>query len=253
MTAVLWGLHVATIVEIALIVMAAGFVQASAGFGFALLAVPLLTLVVSPETAVVIAFLHGTCSSLLTAGRHHGHIDRTDARRLSVGAVVAMPLGALVLVNASPEVLRILVGVATCGAAIWMLLPHNRTPRPRSFSTQATVAVGAFSGVLNTAVATNGPPLVVYLRARGLHGDSFRATISAVFTISNVVGLLILLLAGAIHAPAVAAFLLTLGPAFLGWFVGNHAATRLRTSHFVRMVDVVLLVSGLLAITRAFV
>jgi hypothetical protein len=242
---------VGTVVVIALIVAAAGFVQAAAGFGFALLAVPLLALVVPPETAVVITFLHGTCSSLLTAGRHHGHIDRTETRRLSTGAVLGMPLGALVLVSASPEALRIAVGVATCAAATWMLLPHTRTGGAREVRPAATYAVGALSGVLNTAVATNGPPLVVYLRARGLATDTFRATISAVFTISNVVGLGILLVAGAVHAPAVAAFVLTLVPALVGWFAGNHAAGRLRSEHFVRVVDVILLVSGLLAIGRA--
>ena len=116
-----------------------------------------------------------------------------------------------------------------------------------------TYGVGALSGVLNTALATNGPPLVVYLRGRGLPTDAFRATISAVFTISNLVGLVILALSGAIHTVAVAAFILTLVPALVGWAAGNAAAGRLHNHHFIHLVDIVLLTSGVLSILRAFI
>jgi uncharacterized membrane protein YfcA len=253
MTATVWGVHVGVLVALGTIALIAGFVQATAGFGFALLAVPLMALVVPPQTAVVIVFLHGTVSSLLTAGRHLGHIDRTETWRLSSGAIVAMPLGALILVTAPPGVLRIALGLATCSAAVWMLRPGTGRRRVIEVRPFTTYGVGALSGVLNTALATNGPPLVVYLRARGLPTDAFRATISAVFTISNMVGLGILALSGAVHASAVAAFTLTLVPALVGWAAGNAAAGRLHNHHFIRMVDVVLLVSGVLSIARAFV
>ena len=248
-----WGVHLGVLAVLAVIALAAGFVQSTAGFGFALLAVPLMALVVPPQTAVVIVFLHGTVSSLLTAGRHQGHIDRTETWRLSTGAIVAMPLGALILVTASPGVLRICLGVATCTAAVWMLLPATKRRAVGEVRPVTTYGVGALSGVLNTALATNGPPLVVYLRGRGLPTDAFRATISAVFTISNLVGLVILALSGAIHTVAVAAFILTLVPALVGWAAGNAAAGRLHNHHFIHLVDIVLLTSGVMSILRAFI
>jgi uncharacterized membrane protein YfcA len=250
-TAALWGLHPSVVPFLACVALGAGFVQATAGFGFALLAVPLMALVVPPQTAVVTVFLLGAVSSVLTAFFHHGHIDRTETWRLSTGAIVAMPLGALILVTASAGVLRIALGVATCSAAVWMLLPRTRRRAPAVVRPATTYSVGAMSGVLNTALTTSGPPLVVYLRARGLSTDPFRATISAVFTITNLVGLMILALSGAIHRPAVAAFVLTVVPALIGWGAGNAVAGRLHNRHFIRLVDVILLVSGLLSIGRA--
>ena len=253
MTVTVWGIEVWILLVLGAITLVAGFVQATAGFGFALLAVPLMALVIPPQAAVVIVFLHGTVSSLLIAARHHDHIDRSETWRLSAGAVVAMPLGALILITASAGVLRIALGVATCTAALWMLHPATKRRADLVVRPSATYAVGALSGVLNTALATNGPPLVVYLRARGMATDAFRSTLSAVFTISNVVGLVILVVSGAVHRPAVAAFVLTLPLGLMGWAVGNTVSGKLHNNHFIHLVDIVLLISGVLAILRAFI
>ena len=246
-----WGLALGTVVYAAVVVLAAGFFQSAAGFGFALLAVPLLSLAIPPQTAVVVVFLQGSTSSLLTAAHRRGDVVRTEATRLSAGAVVAMPLGALILVTASAGALRLALGVVTCSAAVYMLLPSTRRRQDLVVRPWATYAVGAVSGVLNTALATNGPPLVVYLRTRGLAVGAFRATISVVFIVSSAVGLVVLVVSGAVHATAVHYFVLTLVPALAGWAIGAATASRLRHHHFVRMVDVLLLVSGALAIAKA--
>jgi len=252
MTASVWGLNAGSLAFAGAVVLAAGFFQSAAGFGFALLAVPLLSLAMPPQTAVVIVFLHSTCSSLLTAAQRREDVDRGTATRLSIGAVVAMPLGALILLTASAGALRLALGIVTCTAAVYMLLPSTKRRQVSGGRPWTAYAVGAVSGVLNTALATNGPPLVVCLRARGLGVAAFRATISAVFIVSNVVGLAILLATGAVHATAVHYFVLTLVPAVIGWVIGSAAASRLRHHHFVRLVDLLLLVSGDLAITKAF-
>ncbi len=253
MTTTAWGLTVGSVVFAGVVVLVAGFVQSAAGFGFALLAVPLLSLTVPPQTAVVVVFLHGTGSSILIAAHRRADVDRVEAARLSVGAVVAMPLGALILVTASTGALRLTLGIVTCSAAVYMLLPSTRRRQDLIVRPWTTYAVGAVSGVLNTSLATNGPPLVVYLRARGLAVGAFRATISVVFIISSVAGLAILIATGAVHAVAVHYYVLTLVPALVGWAVGSAAASRLRHHQFVRMVDFLLLVSGMLAITKAII
>ncbi len=251
MTASLWSLPSGPLVALGVIALGAGFFQAAAGFGFALLAVPLMALAVPTKTAVIVVFLHGTCSSVLTAGQRPGHIEWTEAKRLSIGAIVAMPFGALVLLTASSGVLRLVLGIVVCSAATWMLLPGTKLLKSRAPRPVTTYAVGAVSGVLNTALSTNGPPLVVYLRARNLGIPAFRSTISVVFTISNVVGFVILLVSGAIHVVACKYFVLTLAPALMGWALGSTTVTKLRTEHFTRMVDLLLLVSGILAIVKA--
>jgi uncharacterized membrane protein YfcA len=247
----IWGLTAGTLAAVAAIMAAAGFVQAAAGFGLALLAVPLMSLLVAPQVAVVVVFLHSAGMSLYLASRNRAHIEWADARRLTVGAVLAMPLGVVLLVEGSASLLRLLLGAVTIAAALWLMAarPHQRPAR--AFAPGATYAVGAASGVLNTALSTNGPPLVAYLSARGIPQSAFRATISFVFVVSSVVGLVMLLAGGAVHPLAVKIYLVTLPVAAVGFLLGNTVAPRLRREHFARLVDVMLLAGGVLALVKA--
>ena len=245
------GVHGGVLLLSIAAVFVAGSLQSITGVGFALLAVPLLSLALPPATAVVAVFFLGASSSLLTLLANHDAIVWVEARRLSLGAVVAMPAGAVLLVHTSPATLRAILGVSTCAVAVWMLLPTRtveRTPAPRPV---LSYVAGACSGVLNTSLATNGPPLVAYLRTRQLPPKSFRSTISVVFSISNVVGLGILFGVGAVHRTPVVLFAVTFLPGLFGWAIGQRLATKIPAHAFDRMVDGLLLVSGILALAKA--
>jgi uncharacterized membrane protein YfcA len=84
--------------------------------------------------------------------------------------------------------------------------------------------VGFVSGVLNTSLSTNGPPLVFGLQARHLQPAPFRATISTVFAFSNVVGITLFALNGKITADGLQASAVAL-PA---WALGQALAWPLR-------------------------
>ena len=246
------SLSVMVVVAVLVVVFASALLQAALGFGFALIAVPLLVMVLDPKTAVITVFLLASTASVLTLRAARSDVALEEAKRLSIGAVVAMPAGVALLLSAPSLVLRLCLGVATISAAVWLLVGHDPAERAAQPSPLLAYAAGAVSGVLNTALSTNGPPLVVYLRSRGLSPHVFRSTISVVFTISNVVGLAYLAIGGAIHREAVVLALLA-GPCnVIGWWAGNSLAKRIAPHHFDRIVDVALLVSGLVVMVRAF-
>jgi len=238
---------------VAAIVLISALLQAALGFGFALIAVPLLVLVIAPKTAVICVFLLGSVASVLTLRAAKDEVNVAEAKRLSIGAVLAMPLGVVLLIGAPSVVLRLILGFVTIAAALWMLFGHEAPiDDPVSRPALGYVA-GAISGVLNTSLSTNGPPLVVYLRHRGLSPQAFRSTISVVFTVSNLVGLVFLAVGGAIHRDAVVLALLA-GPCnVVGWLVGNAWSKRIAPHHFDRIVDVALLTSGTVVLIRALV
>ena len=111
--------------------------------------------------------------------------------------------------------------------------------------------MGFVSGVINTSLATNGPPLVYELRRTGFHGDKFRATISAVFLLSNLIGLPLLALAGLITAFDLALAASSLVASLVGIALGSLISGRMQPSHFALAVDLLLLVTGLLTISKA--
>ena len=111
--------------------------------------------------------------------------------------------------------------------------------------------MGFVSGVINTSLATNGPPLVYELRRTGFHGDRFRSTISAVFLLSNVIGLPLLALAGLITAFDVELAASSLVACGVGIVIGSRISGRMEPLHFALAVDLVLLATGLLTISKA--
>jgi len=238
---------------VAVIVLISALLQAALGFGFALIAVPLLMIVLPPQTAVICVFLLASVASVLTLRAAKSDVNVGEAKRLSIGAVLAMPLGVILLVSAPSIALRLLLGIVTIAAALWMLFGHEEPRDDHVPSAALGYVAGAISGVLNTALSTNGPPLVVYLRHRGLSTQAFRSTISVVFTVSNLVGLVFLALGGAIHKEALVLALLAAPSNLLGWMLGNAWSKHLAPHHFDRVVDVALLVSGIVVLVRALI
>jgi uncharacterized membrane protein YfcA len=240
-----------TAAAIAVIVLVAATLQRAVGFGFALLAVPLMAFVVPTKSAVVIVFLTGATTSFWLAVRLVHRIEWRTAGRLGAGAVLGAPVGVVILSLASSTTLRLVLGVTTSVAAVWIIVSSRRMrARPVEHRRSTTFGLGLASGVLNTSLATSGPPLVYELRATGFHGDRFRATISAVFAISNLIGLPLLLLAGLITADDLAYAAISIPLCVAGFLLGGRLAVRMTPSRFAWAVDLLLLATGLVTIAK---
>ena len=98
-------------VLVGLAVFFSSLIQTITGFGFSLLAVPIMSMAVPTELAVVIA---ATLSTFTSGGqawseRHHG--DRPTAKRLILAAFLGMPFGLVILIVATSQQLKL--GLAT--------------------------------------------------------------------------------------------------------------------------------------------
>ncbi|MEY2400464.1 MAG: hypothetical protein QOJ08_575, partial [Ilumatobacteraceae bacterium] len=154
----------AQLIVVGAAVFFAAFMQIVAGFGFALLSVPLMTLAIEPKLAVVVSTLIGTFVTTWQAYKERARADKVLLRRMVTGAYVGMPLGLLVYLSVDDNMLRILLGLAVLIAVVLLALRvnlHHVGPR-------LDYGAGFLSGVLATSLSTNGPPLVFVLQARQL-------------------------------------------------------------------------------------
>ena len=206
------------VIESSAIVFVAAALQRAVGFGLALIAVPLLAFVVPTKEAVVLVVLVGAVTSVWVAARLRHAVAPRPATLLGTGSVLGAPLGVVVLSVVSAATLRLALGVVTCAAAFWVIVSSRlgagaatvRAGAPR------TISVGFVSGVLSTSLATNGPPLVYELRRTGFRDDRFRGTISAVFVVSNMVGLPLLAATGHVTSSDLVLAAATLLPCVAG-------------------------------------
>jgi len=169
--------------------------QLLTGFGFAMVLVPLLLLMVAPADAVVTTALLGTLLTTLQTLRDRSHVDRPMAASLMVWSLVGLPLGVLAMGILSAEALKwTVVGVVLL--ALYIILRDVAFRKTRTNSALA----GLSSGALLTSTGINGPPLVALVRSNQDSVLRYRATLAAVFCGQGWLGLGMFALAGRINA-----------------------------------------------------
>lgn len=220
------------IVLVVLVVLLASTAQTASGFGFALIAVPLLVTVLSVRDAVAITSLLALLSSLLLARITWADAPRRMILTMLAASFAGMPVGLAVLLLAPGDVLRVIVGAASIAMAL--LLATDRSLGGGGARSEALA--GAISGVLNTSTGMNGPPVVLYLQHRRLPPLRFRAGLSMFFSVSGVVSLTLLASFGVVGLRALSLSAWALPSVLLGHVIGHRIAGYAGDETFRRMV-----------------
>ena len=181
-------------VLVLLIIFATSVVQAVAGFGFALLVVPLMVVVIDLQSAVIISSFVGTLSNMLQSWQLRNNIDRKLTKRFLLATVIGAPAGLLLFIYANQSALKIVLGLSI----LFGVFVLSRGLELQHVSSWLDWIMGILSGVLLMATSTNGPPLVFVLQARRFDPATFRATLNMVFLVSATFGLVMFGLAGEI-------------------------------------------------------
>ena len=181
-------------VLVLIIIFATSVVQAVAGFGFALLAVPLMVVVIDLQSAVIISSFVGTLSNRLQSWQLRNNIDRKLTKRFLLATVIGAPAGLLLFIYANQSALKIVLGLSI----LFGVFVLSRGLELQHVSSWLDWVMGVLSGVLLMATSTNGPPLVFVLQARRIDPATFRATLNMVFLVSGTFGLVMFGLAGEI-------------------------------------------------------
>ena len=233
-----------TTVAVAVVLGFAAAVQMASGFGFALVSVPLLALVVGPHEAVLLALVMGTVFNGWQAVEGRRLVDRPVAARILAGAGLGMPVGYLLYRTLGAESLTVVVGVLVLAAAasLW-----------RGWSLPAAgpvtdVVTGLFTGVLTTSTATNGPPVVTLLHARGLAPEAFRAMAISLFLVLDLVAVCLYAGTGDLGAEEAVRAVVVLPVVVGGGFVGYRARHLLSPAGFRRVVLLLLAATGVAAV-----
>ena len=239
-TAVTWP-AISEFLPVVVFVGIAACIYMIAGFGFALFAVPSISLFMPVTETVALLTLLGLTSVLRQSFALREHIDRPSAVRFSLWAVAGMPVGYWIVNVISDQALRIFLGVSTLIATVVLLRrSENHTSRSAVESTFAFA-----SGVLNVSIGTNGSPLVFALQGRRLTPDQFRATIAVIFAVSAAVTGTIFALDGRYTDRIFLLAVIALPSWFIGTLIGGSVASKIDQRQFRSVVLVLLAITGI--------
>lgn len=232
---------------IAAVVFCAATAQSISGFGFALLAVPLMSLLINPREAVVIATFIGAFSSTTQAIIDRRHTSWALAKRLNLAAYAGMPVGLGIFLVVDESFLRFFVGSVVFVATILLVKGFSIHSSHR----WSDWLFGGLSGVLATSTSTNGPPLVFLMQAKKMEPSDFRATISAVFSITSIGAIALFVASGKVTADGIGGVAVSIPFLIVGLKIGYLIRPRIHEASFRRIVFAMLILASLSAFASA--
>ena len=236
-----------TVAVAVLAVLVGAALQSATGFGFSLVAAPILFAVLGPVEAVSAGVLLGLLLNGLTlATERRRPVVRKDAAALVAWSVPGLVLGAIALRELPERPLSALVGLAVLAGLAVRLRGGRVAARPRGWHAPAA---GATSGALATANSVSGPPLAFYLLARGATPAAMRDTLAAVFIAQSLLALPVLLVAATFTLPGAVWALLV--AALVGQLAGRRAFAWLKGERYEQAVLAVLVLSALAALAAS--
>lgn len=222
-------------------VVFAACLRGLAGFGFAIAAVPILSLMLAPMHAVALAILLQLPIGLYDLTQLHAKVHRPSLLWLSAGSVAGTPLGIWALTALSTNAARVLISALVLAGLA--LLARYRPARPhpqQGLALLAGVVSGAFSGL----AAMPGPPAVAYYLGAGTTSTQTRASLLLFFFFTALIAVPGLWFAGAIDRRVLWLTVISLVPMIVGSWAGAKAFARLDMGQYRKIAILVMAVSA---------
>lgn len=223
------------------VLFVATLVRSAFGFGEALIAVPLLALVMPIEVAAPVAVLISITVAAIVLVQDWRHVHLRSAVSLVLSTVVGTPLGLLLLTRTSEVTVKACLGAVIASFSLYCLL-NRRGGMLKSDTFAWTFGLGA--GVLGGAYGMNGPPLVMYGTLRGWSPQRFRATLQGYFLPASLMSMTGYWLAGLWRPTVSHYYLMALPVVIAAIFLGRALTARMDARTFVRCIHIGLIGVG---------
>ena len=222
-------------------------IRSTFGFGDALIAMPLMAMIVGMKTATPLVAMIACTIALTILLRNWRSVQIKSAWRLIISTLAGIPLGLCLLKGMYDECLKLILAAVIVGFSAYELIK----PRILVFKGEKSAYFFGFvAGILGGAYNTNGPLVVIYGSLRRWSPESFRATLQGYFFPT---GLLILLghcSAGLWTYSVLKYYVLALPVVLFSIWIGGRLHRSIPMGKFDRYIHVLLILIGLFLFIR---
>lgn len=230
------------------VVIFAGGISGMAGFGFSLVAVPLLLLVFPPASVVATTKVLTLATAWVILAGHRQRIESRVLAELIPSALVGLLVGLLILHRVDVVALKLLASAIVVAFALLLALGW----KIQGIATKRAGALAGFaSGTFSMATGLSGPPVVVLFTGRSIEPTVFRVTMVAYFACIDVVGLSLLAATGSIDSDDLLLAAALIPAAIAGRWGGRWLAERTSPERFRQVTLWLLAATGASGIATA--
>jgi len=206
-----------------LCVFLAAIVRGFSGFGFGMLTITSMSLVLAPATVVPAMFVLEVAAGIHLLPSIWRHVHWRSIGIIVVTSIACTPMGVYLLANVPAEPMKIAIAIVVFATAAALLSGLQMRRMPTSMETAAT---GAASGVLNGAFGMGGPPIILFFLRSSIALQAGRASIIAAFLAMDFAALPTLYGFGLFTREAVMLALVSLPALVVGVFLGSRLVGR---------------------------
>lgn len=230
----------------AIVIFIAYMVRGIAGFGSALISVPLLALLYPIPIVVPLVVFLDFAGSASQGLKNRDRIVWREQLPLIPFAIVGIIAGLTLLYSLDSTRLAQALGAFVILYAVYQLLPLPPLRGPRAL----VAPFGFLGGLVGALFATGGPFYMIYFTLRGLDKSAARATFAANFLIDGAIRLTAYATVGLFHREVLLATIAALPVAAAGLWLGGRIHTEISPQGYTRFISALLLFSGVALIPK---
>jgi uncharacterized membrane protein YfcA len=180
------AMQIATLAYAVACIFGAAVVRGYSGFGFSLLAITSLSLLLPPAEVVPSIFLMEVAASLHLLPSVWRDVHWKALLWLAIGCLIGTPFGVYALAHVPAAPMTLALAIFVLGATILLAQGYalKRMPGP-----SLTLATGTASGLFNGGFGIGGPPVILFFYSSPAGEAAGRASIIAFFLMTDVTGL----------------------------------------------------------------
>lgn len=240
-----------TYILVMLIIFLAAIIMGITSFGFAMIAVPLLNLLLPLKFLVPVLILYGVLIDIVLLVPIYRHLNLKGMGYLVGAGILGVPIGTWLLVVVDESIMKIAVGVLIIVSA-WMLYSGLRVQIKNE--KLGNVIAGFTSGILNGSLTMSGPPVIFFYSNQQLEKQVFRANLAFFFLVTTVFTVPVMMASGLI-TPEVLTYAVTMSPSLLigsaGILIGSKIGTSMNSTLFNRISLLLFFIMGVMSIASA--
>jgi len=242
------------LIFIAIAILFSAFVKGALGLGFSTICLAILANLIDIKLAIAIILIPSMVSNLVVmfdAG--HWKVSFKLFWTMLLTAVIGMMAGLQILRQEDNSLSINLLGCALILYGCYGLYSYYKK-RPFSIKDSSipklNPLIGITTGAINGATGSQIFPIMPYLLALNISKDMLIQTINMSFTISSVVMLMALFYMGAIDTSFTLKSSIGILPMLLGIYLGNKVRKRIPEENFKALAMALIIVLGILLLTR---
>jgi hypothetical protein len=167
-------------VEIVIVVILAailgGFIQGTAGFGFGIITVSIIPLVLGFRDSISLMTLLMVGVATLMFIKTRRQFAWNDCKNLLIGVFIGVPSGVMVILLLQEVVLLKLFGLLNVSIGLYYFLYNRKRGKP--FPDGIAIPIGYSGGILAGAFNMGGPPMIAFLYSKPWDLDRIKSVLA---------------------------------------------------------------------------